>query len=122
MPLQIINLCLTAGIYPKSWSSVCVVPIHKASDASDPNDYCGITITAALGILLNKILDNRLQKFLEIHRVKSDGQIGLKKKASTSDHMFILKTSISIIIQMKVDCTPALLIFKRPFILLFIKA
>ena len=38
---------------------------HKGNDASDPNSYRGITITNAFGKIFNKVLDDRLCKFLE---------------------------------------------------------
>jgi len=91
---KIFNACLTYDRYPESWSVGYITPIHKGNDASNPNNYRGITITNTLGKLFNKIIDIRLDKFLEKHKVIHDCQIGFTKKARTSDHMFILKTII----------------------------
>lgn len=91
---KIFNSCLTFGYYPKPWSSGYIIPIHKSNDSSDPNNYRGITVTNAIGKLFNKILDIRLDKFLEKHHIISDYQIGFTRKARTSDHMYILKTII----------------------------
>ena len=91
---KIFNACLTFGNYPEPWSIGYMSPIHKCNDASDPNNYRGITITNALGKLFNKILDNRLCKFLDKYHIIQDCQLGFTKKARTSDHMFILKTII----------------------------
>ena len=91
---KLFNNCLTHGIYPKTWTSGYITPIHKNGDTSDPNNYRGITVTNALGKLFNKILDIRLEKFLNKHRIINDCQIGFTRKARTSDHMFILKTLI----------------------------
>ncbi len=44
--------------------------------------------------LFNKILDIRLDKFLEKYHIIDDCQIGFTRKARTSDHMYILKTII----------------------------
>jgi len=91
---KIFNACLTYDRYPESWSVGYITPIHKGNDASNPNNYRGITITNTLGKLFNKIIDIRLDKFLEKHKIIHDCQIGFTKKARTSDHMFILKTII----------------------------
>lgn len=91
---KMFNFCLTYGEYPESWAKGYLIPLFKANDRSDPNNYRGITITASLGKLFNKILDTRLQKFLDKNHIIDDSQIGFTKKARTSDHMFILKTII----------------------------
>ena len=91
---KMLNLCLTYGKYPESWAKGYLIPLFKANDITDPNNYRGITITASLGKLFNKILDTRLQKFLDKNHIIDESQIGFTKKARTSDHMFILKTII----------------------------
>ena len=91
---KLFNGCLTFGYYPKLWSSGYITPIHKSNDISDPNNYRGITVTNAIGKLFNKILDIRLDKFLEKYHIIDDCQIGFTRKARTSDHMYILKTII----------------------------
>ena len=92
--LKLFNNCLTFGNYPEPWTKGYITPIHKGGEASDPNNYRGITITNCLGKLFNKILDNRLNKFLEKNGIINSCQLGFTKKAGTSDHMFILKTII----------------------------
>ena len=82
---KMLNLCLTYGKYPESWAEGYLIPLFKANDRSDPNNYRGITITASLGKLFNKILDTRLQKFLDKNRIIDESQIGFTKKARTSE-------------------------------------
>jgi hypothetical protein len=65
------------------WSHGYITPIHKGNDPSDPNNYRGITITNSLGKLFNRILDNRLTKFLDKHHVINDSQMGFTKKTRT---------------------------------------
>jgi hypothetical protein len=68
--------------------------IHKSSDAADPNNYRGITITSSVGNVFNSILKERLDSFLKQNNIIDDCQIGFTRKARTSDHMFILKCII----------------------------
>ena len=91
---KLFNKCFTFGIYPEAWASGYIVPLYKNNDPSDPNNYRGITIANAFGKLFNKILDTRLDGFLEKHKIISDCQIGFTRKARSSDHMFILKSVI----------------------------
>jgi len=85
---------LNIGYYPTSWSSGYITPIHKNSNIDNPNNYRGITVTNAIGKLFNKILDMRLENFLENRKLINVCQIGLKRKVRTTDHMFVLKTII----------------------------
>jgi hypothetical protein len=91
---KLFNSCLIGGIYPNQWSSGIITVLHKSGDAHDPNNYRGITITSAIGKLMNSVLNNRLDKFLEKHQIINECQIGFTKSARTSDHMFILKNII----------------------------
>ena len=91
---KIFNACLSNGIYPEKWAEGYIMPLHKGSDINDPSNYRGLTITSAIGKLFNRILNERLVKFLEKHHIIDNCQIGFTKKARTSDHMFILRTLI----------------------------
>ena len=53
-----------------------------------------LQLLVLLGKLFNRVLNERLVKFLEKHTIISDCQIGFTKQARTSDHMFIIKTII----------------------------
>ncbi|MEW8544951.1 MAG: reverse transcriptase family protein, partial [Candidatus Thiodiazotropha sp.] len=89
---KLFNLILTTGYYPKVWSQGILVPLYKAADRMDPNNYRGITITSSLGKLFNSILNTRLEKFLNENRIIHDEQIGFRAGSRTSDHIFKLKT------------------------------
>jgi hypothetical protein len=76
----LIPVCITV---PKAFLEVNKAGEHPAIiDPSDPNNYRGITITNSLGKLFNRILDNRLTKFLDKHHVINDSQMGFTKKAN----------------------------------------
>ena len=91
---KLFNKCLTYGLYPDTWKIGYIRPLHKNGDVSDPGNYRGISVTNALGKLFNKVLDNRLDKFLSNHNIIDNCQIGFTRKARTTDHIFILKTLI----------------------------
>jgi hypothetical protein len=60
----------------------------------NPNNYRGITVMSCLAKLFNRVLNNRLDSFLECNSIIVKEQIGFQKKSRTSDHMFILRIMI----------------------------
>ena len=74
-----------------------ISPIFKTGDSSNPENYRGITITSNIG----KVLNNRLDKFLEENQIIEKVQIGFTKNARTSDHMFVLESLIDKYTNMK---------------------
>ena len=88
------NACFELGQYPSTWSDGIITAIHKSGNASDTNNYRGITITSVIGKLFNSIINSRLDKYFEKTNLIKESQIGFRKEARTSDHMFILKNII----------------------------
>ena len=91
---KIFNSSLSLGIYPEAWAEGYITPFYKTNDISDQSNYRGLTITSSIGKLFNRVLNARLDKFLIKYNVIDKCQIGFRKKARTSDHMFVLKTII----------------------------
>ena len=85
---------LQLGIYPEEWKKGYINPIFKAGERCDPSNYRGITIISCLGKLFNSVLNNRLDEYLSENNIISETQTGFKKKARTSDHIFVLRTLI----------------------------
>jgi hypothetical protein len=91
---KLFNKVLTTSVYPKCWSVGYIIPVFKSNNPDDTNNYRGITVNSCMGKLFNKVLNQRLDTFLEEHSLIHDCQIGFKKKARTADHIFVLKTLI----------------------------
>ncbi|MEW8547303.1 MAG: hypothetical protein AB2693_27665, partial [Candidatus Thiodiazotropha sp.] len=91
---KLFNLVFSSGIYPSSWATGFITPIFKTGDTTQPENYRGITINSNVGKLFNMILNARLDKYLEENNIIDESQIGFKKHARTSDHMFVLKSLI----------------------------
>jgi hypothetical protein len=92
--VKLFNKILSHGLYPKVSAEGIIVPILKKGDPSVPDNYRGITISSALGKLFGIILNERLQEFCSESNLIDECQIGFKKKARTTDHMFIIRTLI----------------------------
>lgn len=91
---QLFNLSLQTTVFPKKWSTGFVTPIFKSGDKSDPANYRGITLSSCLGKVFTKILNNRLNCFLEDNNILHPSQSGFRRNARTADHVLLLKTLI----------------------------
>ena len=89
---KLFNNIFLSGSYPELWRNCVVTPIFKKGDPYDPNNYRGISVNCTLSKVYNSILNNRLTKFCDKHKLISDSQIGFKKKARTIDHVFVVNT------------------------------
>ena len=89
---KIFNVSLYKQYYPMCWKTGMIVNLFKSGDITNTDNYRGLTINSCLGKLFNTILNNRLLHFLDKNRLICDNQIGFKKKARTSDHIFIINT------------------------------
>ena len=78
----------------EAWAEGYITPLYKTNDILDPSNYRGLIITSSIGKLFNRVLNAWLDKFLIKYNVIDECQIGFRKKARTSDHMFVLKTII----------------------------
>ena len=88
----IFNAILEKQYYPSGWKKGIIVNIFKSGDKMDTNNYRGLTVNSCIGKLFNCILNNRLTDLVDKEKVIPDCQIGFKKGARTSDHIFILNT------------------------------
>lgn len=91
---KLLNSTLNSGNFPKNWAKGYIVPLFKSGSKDDPSNYRGITIGSCLGKLFVKILNIRLEKFLESRNIIKPEQIGFCKDKRTSDHHLVLRTLI----------------------------
>ena len=98
MPLMVkifrnfFNAILCNQYYPKKWKIGSIVNLFKSGDIHNTDNYRRLTINSCLAKLFNTFMNNRLIAFLEKNRVICDNQIDFKKKARTSDHIFVMNT------------------------------
>ena len=91
---KIFNDILLSGQYPKEWNQGYICTIYKSKCMSDPNNYRCLTINSSFGKLFNRVLNNRLTKYMLDHNIISHCQIGFQAKKRTSDHIYTLHTLI----------------------------
>jgi hypothetical protein len=62
----------------------------KGGDASEFDNYRGITIGPILAKLFTMNLDKRLSEWVEQHGLRAKGQVGFRKDYRTTNQLFIL--------------------------------
>ena len=110
------NLCFTSGLNPTDWDFSNIIPIAKKDkDPRDPlNNRC-ITIMCCISKIYSKILNTRLQKYLEENNILSEEQNGFRASRSCIDHIFTLCTILRNRKAMGSDTFLAFIDYKKAF-------
>jgi hypothetical protein len=90
MPLLTTFNCFLAKGFPEALSTKVVYALFKGGDASEFDNYRGITVGPILAKLFAIILDKRLSKWAKQHGLRAKGQAGFRKDYRTIDQLFIL--------------------------------
>ncbi len=94
MPLLTTFNCFLAKGFLEALSTRVVHAFFKGGDASEFDNYRGITVGPILAKLFAMILDKRLNECAEQHGLRAKGQAGFCKDYCTANQLFILRTLI----------------------------
>jgi hypothetical protein len=95
-PLSIIfNRSLIEGGVPEDLKLAKVIPIFKADDKKIVSNYRPISVLPAFSKILERLVYNRLIKYLDKHNILSLNQYGFRKKLSTSMALLDLVDKVS---------------------------
>ena len=87
------NLCFKSGFSPADWDYSDIIPIPKKDkDQRDPLQNRCITIMCCVAKVYSKILNTRIQKYLESNNILVEEQNGFRACRSCIDHLFVLCT------------------------------
>ncbi len=79
----IFNRSLSSGIVPTILKTAKVNPIFKSGDKHQFTNYRPISILPSISKILEKIVYNRIYKFITKHNILSNNQFGFRKIRST---------------------------------------
>lgn len=85
--LHIINHSLTSGKVPAEWKEAIILPLYKAGDRTDPNNFRPISILPVVGKLCEKIVCFQLTSYLSENNILCDEQHGFRPCRSTETAM-----------------------------------
>lgn len=84
------NLILTRKKIPAQWEGALIIPIHKKDDRRNPLNYRPISLLSVVSKIFTSILNQRINKFLDVNNVLVDEQMGFRENRRTADNIFIL--------------------------------
>ena len=114
--VKLINAIFDKGIVPESWTLGNIRPIFKNNGhPKDLENYRPINLLSYFGKLFTAIINNRLAKYAEGHNLINGVQPGFRKKHSTADSLFILKSLIDILQNSKKKLYCCFVDFKQAF-------
>ena len=86
--LGIFNQSWKHGRVPDIWKEASIIPIHKkGEDKKDAKSYRPISFLSCVSKLLKRIVNQRLQWYLETYGKLSDTQTGFRKNKNTEDQL-----------------------------------
>ena len=89
-PLEILcNLSFSSGTVADSFKMARVIPVYKSGPSSSFSNYRPISLLSIFNQTLEKLLHNRLYKYLEKYNIIYSGQFGFRANHST-DHDLLL--------------------------------
>lgn len=80
---QCFNLMLVTGEYPECLKIAKVIPVFKAGDPDDCNNYRPISTLSVFNKIFEKLLVNRLVKYLSKRKILYKFQYGFRQGSST---------------------------------------
>lgn len=92
---HVYNNCLESGHFPKAFKKAIVTPVHKGGGIDDVENYRPISVLTVFSKILEKIINNRLKKYLTDNCLLSNNQFGFRNGVSTEDAVLALTEEIS---------------------------
>ena len=75
---KLFNLCIKRCYIPNEWKSAVVTPLLKGGNASDVNNYRGISVLPPLAKVFEKLLASQILIYLNINKILFNGQHGFR--------------------------------------------
>ena len=91
---QIFNLSIEHGVFLQKAKIAIIFPVHKKDGTEDCNNYKPISLLPDISKLFEKLIKNRLSKFIEENKCLFSRQFGFRNKLSTNHVLIDLTETI----------------------------
>jgi len=119
--LQFYNEIWANGNLPSDWNHAIILPLLKPNkDAAKPESYRPISLTATLCKVMEKMVANRLQWYLEKNNLITKNQSGFRKHKSTMDQIIKLQDTILKKLKNREDVLAIFIDFERAYDMLHV--
>lgn len=112
---HIFNLSLTTGVFPHKLKASKVVPIHKAGDKTNCDNYRPITLVNAFSKILEKIVYQKLTLHLERNNLIYKHQYGFQRGKSTEHALLHIINTAATALNENKYCIGIFLDLKKAF-------
>ena len=85
--VYLINLLFKTGTFPDTLKKAVIVPVYKAGDKLNKENYRPIAVTSIIGRLFEKCIKVGLECFLDVNGVLSGSQYGFRAGLSAENAM-----------------------------------
>ena len=92
---KIFKLLFDSQLYRSLWSKNMLLPSQKGGEMDDPDNCSGISISSCSAKLYSLVLNERLIDAIEKFDLISQEQIGFLKGFRTTDHSFIINSTVN---------------------------
>jgi hypothetical protein len=112
---HIFSLSLASGTFPEALKSTRVIPIHKAGDTTNCDNYRPISLVNAFSKILEKIVSTKLTQHLEQNNLIYEHQYGFLKGKSTEHALLHITNRIGQALNENKYCVGIFLDLKKAF-------
>ena len=112
---HIFNLSLNQGIFPEKLKLSRTVPIHKAGDKLNIDNYRPISLVSTISKILEKMVSINLTNYLQINKLISPFQFGFQKNLRTEHNLLNVTNFIGNALNNKEFCIGIFFDLKKAF-------
>ena len=119
--LAFYNKIWTESKLPDDWHHAIILPLLKPNkNAASPDSYRPISLTSTICKVMERLVTNRLQWYIEKNNLLSKNQSGFRKHKSTIDQILKLQDSIFKKLKNKEDVLAIFIDFERAYDMLHV--
>ena len=91
---KIANFSFEQGVFPDDLKTAVVSPVYKAKDPMYFNKYCPISLLSVFSKILERLMYNRLLKFIDKNNLLNEFQFGFRNNHSTFMALIVLMENL----------------------------
>lgn len=112
---HIVNCCITKSHFPTGWKIANVRPIPKETNPEDVSEFRPISILPCLSKVLERIMKDQIQDFIDANNMLFKHQSGFRKAHSTNTAMLKVVSDLAAAIEKNCVSVLTLLDLKKAF-------
>jgi hypothetical protein len=112
---HIANLSLEKGLFPSDMKISKIIPIYKNNDPTLVKNYRPISLLPAFSKIIERLVYNRLYKYISLHGILSPSQYGFQKNMSIEMAILEMQDRIIKALSNKLWCIGVFLDLSKAF-------